>query len=367
MTTGAARQRARAHGLEFGALDPGEHNGITDVTGVRVGNVTLFSGSGHHAVRTGVTTIVPHDGNVFTDKLPAAAHVINGHGKPTGFAQVCELGMLETPVVMTSTLSVGDAFRGLVLDAVRRNPELRSVNPIVLECNDSHLSDARSLPVTAEHILQAIDIASDGPVAEGNVGAGTGMASFGWKSGIGTASRTASCRSQRGTVGVLVLSNFGYAFDLVIAGCQVGRRIDPPASCDSRYPAGSFVATVATDFALDARQLGRVARRVQNGIARVGGYVGNTSGEFVVAFSAARQLNRSSAVSDDDDGLDVLFHAVVDATEEAIVDSLFCASAVTGLGGRTVPELPVEAVIAMLRRQDELPKPPGSSLTARDA
>jgi D-aminopeptidase len=343
------RQRARDHGIAFGELPVGAHNAITDVPDITVGSVALCARDGEHAVRTGVTVVVPRPGSLLTAEVPAACHVINGHGKPAGLAQVHELGVIETPIAMTSTLSVGDAFRGLVLDALRRDPAVRSVNPVVLECNDGLLNDSPSLPVTAEDVLAAIDEARSGPVAEGNAGAGMGMSSFGWKSGIGSASRVVRYANREGTIGTLVLSNFGYPRDLMIRGCDVGMHLPSPATPDRPGSAGSFVAVVATDLPLDSRQLGRLARRVQSGIARVGGYVGNTSGEFVVALSVT-----SSSPAHDADGLDVVFHAVVDTTEEAIVNSMFCATAVTGVNGTTVPELPIGPVLTLLRERGVL-------------
>jgi D-aminopeptidase len=341
--------RAREYGLSFGYLAPGANNCIADVSGLMVGSVTLCRGDGDGAVRTGVTAVVPHPGNLYEEKVIAAVHVINGHGKPTGFAQIAELGVLETPIVLTSTLSVGDAFRGLVLDGFRRNPSLRSLNPVVLECNDALLTDSRSMAVTAEHVLAAIDQAVSGPVPEGNVGAGTGMSSFGWKSGIGTASRVIECAGHPGTLGVLVLSNFGYPSDLVVCGCPVGHALNSPITPDRCAGAGSLIVVGATDFALDARQLGRLARRVQSGVARVGGYIGHTSGEFVVAMAVAEPNPRERLLLErDDDNLDVLFHAMVDATEEAIVNSLFCASTTTGVAGTVVPQLPVERVVELV-------------------
>jgi D-aminopeptidase len=355
------RPRARERGLQFGELPVGPVNAITDVPGVEVGSVTIAHGQGEHATRTGVTAILPGTKNPYVNKVPAAIHVINGYGKPTGLAQVAELGEIETPIALTSTLSVGDAYRGLVLDALRRNPDIGkaahgTVNPVVLECNDGELNDIRSLPITADHVLAAIDSAQTGPVDEGSVGAGAGMTCFGWKGGIGTASRTVSLAKATAAVGVLVLTNFGHPPDLMIAGRPIG-LLAAPEPDDSREEAkGSIITIIATDALLDARQLGRLARRAQSGIARCGGYAEHGSGEFALAFSTGVLVPRVPKAGwvgrEPPADMNQLFRAVIDATEEAIINSLFCATTVTGLLGYTVRELPVERVIELVEEKE---------------
>jgi len=367
----SARERARGCGLVLGRLRPGPLNAITDVAGVRVGHVTLFAGEGslregHGPVRTGVTAILPHGDNLFREKVAAAVHVINAFGKPIGTTQIVELGVLETPIVLTNTLGMGAAFDGLVEHALGLNPEIGrstgSVNPVAAECNDGALNDIRGRHVRPEHILAAIAGAAMGPVAEGVVGAGTGMSCYGWKGGIGTSSRRLVDGSEQPfppyTVGVLVLANFGRPADLVVDGVRVGRTIRPPqdSTTVSVGTPGSCVIVVATDAPADARQLGRIARRVQNGLAYTGTFGQHGSGEFVLAFSTARRIAHWPSgptasmrhVAEDGPLLDELFQAVAEATEEAVVNALFTADTVTGVDGHSRHGLPVQRVIDLL-------------------
>ncbi len=368
------RPRARDLGIAPGVLPPGPLNAITDVPGVRVGQHTVWHGDGplvpgRGPARTGVTVVVPHPGNVFRQKVPAAFTVLNGFGKSIGGDQITELGTLETPIALTSTLNVGRVADGLVDHAVRENPDIgiatSTVNPVVGECNDGHLNDIQGRHVTPAHVLAAIDTATSGPVAEGAVGAGTGMSAYGFKAGIGTASRVVPSTAGGWTVGVLVLANFGRRGDLVVEGVPVGRLL----AAEPQPERGSVVVVVATDAPLLARGLGRLARRVALGLARTGSFGGHGSGEVAVAFSTAPGLRldhdataptRAVEIVNDDiraniaAPIDALFLAVVEATEEAVLNSLFRAETVVGRDGNRREALPVEPVVALLRQAGRL-------------
>lgn len=367
----AARPRARDLGVALGRMQPGPLNAITDVAGVQVGQVTLIEGSGRlkegvGPVRTGVTAILPHDGNLFREKVVAAFHVINAFGKPIGITQIAELGVLETPIILTNTLGMGTAFDGLVTHALHLNPEIGtstgSVNPFAAECNDGALNDIRGRHVRPGHVLEAIERAAPGAVAEGVVGAGTGMTCYGWKGGIGTSSRRLPPQSGGFTIGVLVLANFGRPSDLVIGGVPVGRSIRPPRERPVAAPsegAGSCVIVVATDAPADARQLGRIARRAQNGLAYTGTFGDHGSGEFVLAFSTARIVPHwpssptlpAAELAEDGPLLNALFQAVAEATEEAVVNALFTADTLSGVDDHVRYGLPVQEVIALLNHE----------------
>lgn len=358
------RPRARETGLTIGLLPPGPLNAITDVAGVRVGHATLFSGDD---LRTGVTVILPHGDNVFRQKVPAAVFVMNGFGKLTGSTQLDELGTLETPIALTGTLStwrVADALAEWVL-ALPGNADIRSVNPVVAECNDGVLSDVRRRPVGREQVFAALAAAAGGPIAEGSVGAGTGTICLGWKGGIGTSSRRLPAALGGWTVGVLVQTNFGGS--LTIAGVPVGRELGRFAFRESlgAPEKGSCVVVLATDAPLDARQLKRLAARAPMGIARAGGFAANGSGDYAIAFSAhpgcrvpheGHGVGTPPLLSDDD--LSPLFLAAVEATEEAIVNSLFAATSVRGFRGHEAEALPVDKVLEILRRRGALPTSP---------
>jgi D-aminopeptidase len=349
------RPRARDIGVVPGILPPGALNAITDVPGVLVGQSTIREGS---RIRTGVTAILPHGGNLFEDKVPAAIFVGNGFGKLMGVTQVRELGELETPILLTCTLCVpraADALIGWVLDA---NPTARSVNALVGETNDGFLNDIRARSVGSEHVLAALSSASGGPVQEGSVGAGTGTVAFGWKGGIGTSSRRLPASLGGYTVGVLVQSNYGGV--LQVLGAPVGVELGQyflRSELDRGDADGSIMIVVATDAPLDARNLERLAQRAILGLARTGSPMTNGSGDYVIAFSTAESVRRTPGRRGalhqiellPNDRTSPLFQAVVEATEEAILNSLFRATTETGDRG-TIEALPLERTLEVLRR-----------------
>jgi D-aminopeptidase len=359
----APRPRARDLGLAPGVFAPGPRNAITDVAGVRVGQATLVEGE---AVRTGVTAVLPHGGNLFQEKVPGAVFVGNAFGKLAGSTQVRELGTIETPIVLTSTLAVGTAVDAVVAWTLAQagNEAVRSVNALVGETNDGGLSDIRSRPVRREHVLAAIRSAAEGPVAEGTVGAGTGAIAFGWKGGIGTASRRLPERFGGHTLGVLVQANFGgvLTMDGVPVGRELGRHAfaPPEASAEAAAPGGradgSCMIVVATDAPLSARDLERLAARALFGLARTGSSFGNGSGDYAIAFSTARELRRPH---DEDvpraraelptDALSPVFEAALETTEEAVLNALLRATTLTG-SGRTVEAIPLDRLRAVLAR-----------------
>ena len=352
------RPRAREFGLIVGVLPPGPLNAITDVAGVKVGQVTLVEGS---AVRTGVTAVLPHGGNIFQDKVPAGISVANGYGKLTGVTQVEELGTLETPIILTNTLSVPTAADA-VIDwtlGLPGNERVASVNPVVGETNDGWLNDIRGRHVAKAHVLEAILTASGGPVAEGAVGAGTGTTCFDYKGGIGTSSRRLPQNRGGFTVGVLVQTNFGGV--LTIRGVPFDRKEagvgGSAATAGNPSGDGSCMIVVATDAPLDARNLERLAKRALLGIARTGGYFSNGSGDYAIAFSTAesvRVAHRSTERTQTvtllrDDALSPLFQAAAEAAEEAILNSLFKAVRTEGKDGHVAEPLPLDRVKALLR------------------
>jgi len=355
----AVRPRVRDIGLVIGVLPPGPLNAITDVDGVLVGHQTLVEGDD---VRTGVTAILPHDGNLFQQKVPAAIVVGNGFGKLIGSTQVSELGLLETPVVLTNTLSVftaANALVGYTLD-LEGNEDVRSVNPVAGETNDGHLNDIRRRRVTEQDVLKAIRSAKIGPMAEGCVGAGTGTRCFGWKGGIGTASRRMPESLGGYTVGVLVQTNFGGI--LTVGGAPVGKELGryylKEHVADKSSEGGSCMIVVATDAPLDARQLTRVARRALLGLAAVGSPMTHGSGDYVIAFStnrAARVAHKSSARTRTvqllrDEALSPLFQATREAVEEAVINSLLKATTVTGYRGHTSEALPIDRFVEICKQ-----------------
>ncbi|HVM22105.1 MAG TPA: P1 family peptidase [Sphingomicrobium sp.] len=353
----AERPRARDAGIRIGILAPGPLNAITDVAGVRVGHVTMIEGP---AIRTGVTAILPHGGNLYQDKVPAGFAVGNGYGKFMGSTQVKELGEIETPILLTNTLNVPEAAAGIIEWTLRQpgNAEVRSVNAVVGETNDGFLNDIRARRVRPADAVAAIAAAREGPVQEGAVGAGTGTIAFGWKGGIGTSSRKLPAGLGGWTVGVLVQSNYGGI--LTIAGVPVGQALGRHFLKDELSKAsgdGSVIIILATDAPLSDRNLERLAHRAFLGIGRTGSPMTNGSGDYALAFSTSPDVRRTperraraSAISDvPNEQMSPLFQAAVEATEEAVINSLFAATAMDGARGR-IEALPVDQVVKLYRR-----------------
>jgi D-aminopeptidase len=369
--------RIRETGIYDSRLPTGPLNAITDVGGVSVGHFTLIQGDGawkpgRGPFRTGVTLIIPQPGNLYQEKVPAAVHTINGFGKVAGFEQVRELGTIETPIALTGTLNVPRVADALMTLAIEENPHIgigfassgrrgyASVNPVVGETSDGYLSDIQARPVGEMEVRAALAAAYNGPVAEGVVGAGAGTSCYGWKGGIGSASRVLSPAEGGFTVGVLVQTNFGAPEELVIAGVPAGRTLQPPAAPAIAEPTGSSIMMVlATNAPLDSRQLGRLARRAAFGLARTGSTCHTSSGDFVIAFCTAyRVADRPAEIvvsrpclAAEQSVLNALFLAAVEGVEEAIYNSLFMAHTVTGRDGNTRYALPVDEVIALVGRQ----------------
>ncbi len=354
-----AQPRLRDMGLRIGVLPAGKWNAITDVPGVLVGHYTLIEGDD---IRTGVTAILPHGGNMFQEKVPAGVFVGNGFGKLAGFTQIEELGTIETPVVLTNTLSVPVAVQALIEYTLTQpgNEQVQSVNAVVGETNDGYLNDIRGRHITAQQVLRAIERAVSGPVAEGNVGAGTGTVCFGFKGGIGTASRVLPPQLGGFTVGVLVQTNFGGV--LTIDGVPVGELLGR-YYLRNELGDGSCMVVIATNAPLDARNLKSLAQRALFGLARTGGIAANGSGDYAIAFSTHPQVRIQHHKTEHldtltllrNDNLSPLFMAVIEATEEAIVNSLWAATTLTGKSGRKVEALPREKVLDMLRQYGALP------------
>jgi D-aminopeptidase len=357
----AQNKRARELGLHIGILPTGRWNAITDVPGVKVGHTTLNQGD---SVHTGVTAILPHDGNIFRQKVPAAIFVGNGFGKLAGSTQVQELGNIETPIILTNTLSIGLAVQAVVEYTLRQkgNGDVYSVNAVVGETNDGELNDIRGMHVKKEDVWQAIETARPGAVQEGCVGAGTGTTCFGFKGGIGTASRKLPASLGGYTVGVIVQTNFGgvLQIDGVPVGKELGRyylsdKLNDPVD-------GSCMIVVATDAPLDSRNLGRLAKRAFMGLAKTGGIASNGSGDYVIAFSTNDSL-RIPYQSDNplqsgrvltNDAVTPLFLAAIEATEEAIINSLLAAQTTKGSKNVTVEALPIDKVIPILKKYNRI-------------
>jgi D-aminopeptidase len=352
------RPRLREFGIKTGILPPGPLNAITDVAGVRVGHVTLIQGSD---IRTGVTAILPHEGNVFQDKVPAAIAVANGFGKLMGFTQVEELGTIETPVLLTNTLSVPAAAEAVIEYTLTfpGNENVESVNAVVGETNDGYLNDIRGRRVGKEHALEAIRTAGAGPVEEGSVGAGTGTMCHGFKGGIGTSSRRLPEARGGYTVGVLAQTNHGGI--LQINGLQVGVRLGNYylKKDVERGSEGSCMIVVATDAPLDSRNLKRLAKRALLGIARTGGFYSNASGDYAIAFSTAKEVRSPHRAPGPtqavtllrNEQMSPLFLAAAEAAEEAILNSLFKAERMEGKHGHVAEALPLEKIKDMLKEK----------------
>ena len=355
---GAQHKNLREHGVAIGVMQPGTLNAITDVAGVLVGQKTLVSGDD---VRTGVTAVLPYRGNIFQGKVPAAVYVGNGFGKLAGTTQVDELGNLETPIILTNTLSVPTAADALIdyTFSFNANKDVGSVNALVGETNDGYLNDIRGRHVSKADVLDAIASASSGKVEQGNVGAGTGTVVFGFKGGIGTSSRKLPADLGGYTVGVLVQTNFGGV--LRVDGVPIGRAMHKYYLSDelNDTPDGSCMIVVATDAPLDARNLKRLAKRAMLGLAQTGGIASNGSGDYVIAFStdqALREPHDSKRTTQQatllrNDAMSPLFMATIEATEEAILNSMFHAQSMTGRDGHTVESLPIDNVLRMLERR----------------
>ncbi|MBM4194872.1 MAG: P1 family peptidase [Gemmatimonadetes bacterium] len=350
-----ARVRARALGIAPGVFTPGANNAITDVAGVRVGHATVDVGD---RVRTGVTAIVPHAENAYQSRVPAALHVGNAFGKLVGSTQLIELGELETPILLTCTLCVWKAADALAewMLAKPGMERVRSISPVVGETNDGGLNDIRSRPVTADHVRAALDGAASGPVAEGSVGAGRGTVAFGWKGGIGTASRRLPASLGGHTLGVLVQSNFGGV--LQMDGVPVGKALGQYAYRSETSPErgdGSVMVVVATDAPLSDRNLERLAARAMLGIARTGSSGSNGSGDYVIAFSTAAEVRRRwdaprhTTTELANETVSALFQAAIEATEESVYNSLLMATSVSG-NGRRVEAIDIERVREVVRR-----------------
>jgi D-aminopeptidase len=355
-TIGAAeseKHRIRDYGVKIGIYDTGKNNSITDVKGVAVGHITLMKDLD---VRTGVTAIVPHGNNLFQEKVPAAIYIANGFGKLTGYSQVEELGNLETPIILTNTLSVPTAADALIdyTLSIDENKSIRSINPVVGETNDGSLNNIQRRYIKKEHVLQAIEKASVENNEEGNVGAGTGTICFGYKGGIGTSSRILPEIDGGYAVGVLVQTNFGG--DLTIAGIPVGRELQKNKKTSNGD--GSCMIVVATDAPIKARNLKRLAKRAMLGLARTGGNSSNGSGDYVIAFSVSEELRMIYKQGEEflegskevrNDRMTPLFQALAEATEEAILNSLFAASTMTGWNNLKIDSLPVQETVDLLK------------------
>lgn len=362
----SAQKRPRDLGIDIGILSPGPYNAITDVAGVTVGHITLNSGE---EIRTGATAIIPHPGNVFQQKVPAAIYIGNGFGKLAGYSQVEELGNIETPIVLTNTLNVANAMNAVISYSLERNKDVGSVNAVIGETNDGYLNDIRGRHVTETHILEAINSAKSGKVTEGNVGAGTGTVCFSYKGGIGTASRQLPKDFGGYTVGVLVQTNFGGTLE--VNGVSMAKKLkgypwNGPRGENSGMESadGSCMIVVATDAPLLPHNLKRLAKRAMLGLAKTGGIASNGSGDYVVAFSTANEnfvayekegTTETWNVLRNDD-ISYLFLATIEATEEAIINSLFAAETTTGRNNHTVEALPVDAVLELLKDAGKLNK-----------
>jgi D-aminopeptidase len=364
-----ARPRVRDLGVQVGVLAPGPLNAITDVAGVKVGQTTLIRGDN---IRTGVTAILPHGGNLYRERVPGAVFLGNAYGKLAGSTQVNEMGEIETPILLTATDSVPRVADAVITYTfnIKGNENVLSVNPLVGETNDGWLSDIRSRPITPEDVFAAINNASAGPVEEGVVGAGTGTIAFSWKGGIGTSSRRLPASLGGYTVGVLVQTNFGG--NLVIAGVPVGKELgkvypeiasaenDTVGYSARQTPDGSCMIVVATDAPLDHRNLSRLAARAMMGLARTGSSESNGSGDYVIAFSSSPdvRIEAGDAVYRPkellgNESMSPLFEAVIEATEEAIYNSMFKAHDVTG-NGHTVKALPLQETVDLLKKHNSI-------------
>lgn len=355
-----SQNRAADFGISIGVMNPGKLDAITDVGGVKVGQTTLIKAD---SIRTGVTAVIPHSGNLFQQKVPAAVYVGNGFGKLAGTTQIKELGNIESPIILTNTLNVATGINAVIYYTLSQkgNEEVQSVNAVVGETNDGYLNDIRGKHVTEADVLNAINTAASGAVAEGNVGAGTGTVCFGFKGGIGTASRVIPKSLGGYTVGVLVQTNFGGVLN--IDGVPVGEELKKYYLSEqlNEKADGSCIMVVATDAPLDARKLERLAKRAFMGLAKTGGIASNGSGDYVIAFSTDSSLRVPFNAPDmlqqhvlSNDAVSPLFMAAVEATEEAIINSLLAAQTMTGKNGRTVEALPKDQLKTLLKKYNRI-------------
>ncbi|MDX1586325.1 MAG: P1 family peptidase [Balneolaceae bacterium] len=359
----AQETNIRERGVKIGVLDAGPLNSITDVEGVRVGHYTLIEGN---EVRTGVTALLPHGENLFQQKVPAAIYIGNGFGKLAGYSQVEELGNIETPIILTNTLSVPTASNALIdyILKLKGNENVRSVNPVVGETNDGYLNDIRGRHITRAHVLEAIKTANTNKVKQGNVGAGTGTTAFGFKGGIGSSSRKLPESIGGYSVGVLVQTNFGGVLE--IAGVPIGKELNKYYLNDTLNdtPDGSCMIVLATDAPLQARNLKRLAKRTMMGLAKTGGIASNSSGDYVIAFSTSQIVrypyqsikSTQSVELLRNEHMSPLFMAAIEATEEAIINSLFAAETMEGRNGHVIESIPKQKVLQLLERYGRINK-----------
>ncbi len=368
------RHRARELGIPLGRFRPGKWNAITDVEGVMVGHSTIIRGAGplrrgRGPVRTGVTAILPNEKNIFDQRVTGGGFVLNGAGEVSGFTQLIEWGLVETPIFLTNTLSVGAVSDAAVQWMVEQFPGIGDEHdvliPLVGECDDSWLNDVAGRHVKAENVREALETAGSGPVAEGSVGGGTGMISCDFKAGIGTASRKLPQTFGGYTVGILVMNNFGHMRDLRVGGLPIGPLLEPKYSAYAKRAInyGSIIAVVATDAPLSSHQLGRISKRVAMGIGRAGSIAAHGSGEIILAFSTANKIPRTTQKMIYhmkillDQRLNPLYEAAIEATEEAILNSLCMAREMDGVNGNFAPALPLDEVKDIVERSALRPRP----------
>jgi D-aminopeptidase len=370
------RPRARDLGIKIGILETGKYNAITDVAGIRVGHTTLIEGSGKLVpgkgpIRTGVTAIIPHDGDTFLDKVTGTIYVINGFGEITNSDLVREMGFIEGPIMITNTWNVPRVADAVLDWNIEQTQGVGittwGISPVVAETSDMYLNDIRGRHVTREHVFHAINIAKSGEVEEGAVGGGTGMTCYDFKGGIGTSSRKLPEKLGGFTVGALVQSNFGYRPQLMIDGVPIGRELvdympmrknETPPEFVQDSDSGSIIIVIATDAPCSVRQLNRLAMRAQNGLARTGSHIGNTSGDFVIAFSTTRRKKHFNdgltytveQIVEEGDLINHMFWAALEATEEAILNSLFKSDTMIGIDDRVAPGLPIAETVELMNK-----------------
>jgi D-aminopeptidase len=371
------RPRARDLGIKIGRIKPGRYNAITDVAGVRIGHTTLIDGSGKLVpgkgpIRTGVTAILPHGANMFLEKVTGTVLRINGFGEVTNSELIHEMGYIEGPIMLTNSWNVPRVADAVIDWSIERNRSMGvdtwGISPVVAETSDMYLNDVRGRHVDRDDVFHAVDTAAGGAIAEGAVGGGTGMICYDFKGGIGTASRKLPDKLGGYTVGVLVQTNFGWRPQLMIDGVPIGRELmrykplrrktESPPELRRVVDGGSVIVVIATDAPCSYRQLNRLAVRAQNGLARTGSHTGNTSGDFVIAFSTTRRKKHFAdaltytvdQIIEQGDLVSYLFWSVVEATEEAVLNSLFKADTMTGRDDRVVPGLPIEETVSLMKK-----------------